>query len=55
MREHFVNEFMAVLSNKLTEDALSIVYQSLTLFVSNYEISERNTEVVPYTGYLPEC
>ena len=55
MREHFVNEFMAVLSNKLTEDALSIVYQSRTLFVSNYEISERNTEVVPYTGYLPEC
>ena len=55
MREHFVNEFMAVLSNKLTEDALSIVYQSLTLFVSNYEISERNTEVVPYKGYLPEC
>lgn len=55
MREHFVNEFMAVLSNKLMEDALSIVYQSLTLFVSNYEISERNTEVVPYTGYLPEC
>ena len=55
MREHFVNEFMAVLSNKLTEDALSIVYQSLTLFVCNYEISERNTEVVPYTGYLPEC
>ena len=55
MREHFVNEFMAVLSNKLKEDALSIVYQSLTLFVSNYEIGKRNTEVVPYTGYLPEC
>ena len=55
MREHFVNEFMAVLSNKLTEDALIIVYQSLTLFVSNYEIGKRNTEVVPYTGYLPEC
>lgn len=31
------------------------MYQKLTIFVSDYEIEPRKTEIVPYEGYLPEC
>lgn len=55
MRERFVNEFVATLSNQISDDALRLVNQKLTIFVSNYDIAQRETNIVPYTGYLPEC
>ena len=30
-------------------------FQQLTIFVAEYEIQPRNTEVAVYEGYLPEC
>lgn len=55
MQERFVNEFMTKLEGKILDDDLRTVYQQLIIFVSEYEISPRNTEVVLYEGYLPEC
>ena len=55
MREQFVKEFVTKLVNQIPDDALKIVYQKLTIFVSDYEIEPRKTEIVPYEGYLPEC
>ena len=55
MRERFVNEFMTKLEGRISDDDLRIVYQQLIIFVGEYEISPRNTEVVLYEGYLPEC
>ena len=55
MREQFVKEFVTKLVNQIPDDALKIVYQKLIIFVSDYEIAPRNTEIVPYEGYLPEC
>lgn len=55
MRERFVNEFLTKIEGKISDDDLKIVYQQLTIFVGEYEISPRNTEVVLYEGYLPEC
>lgn len=51
MRERFVNEFLTKIEGKITDDDLKIVYQQLTIFVGEYEISPRNTEVVLYEGY----
>lgn len=55
MRERFVNEFLTKIEGKITDDDLKIVYQQLLIFVGEYEISPRHTEVVLYEGYLPEC
>lgn len=55
MRERFVKTFMTKLIGEISDDALKIVYQKLMVFVSDYEIAPRNTEIVPYEGYLPEC
>ena len=55
MRERFVNEFLTKIEGKISDDDLKIVYQQLTIFAGEYEISPRNTEVVLYEGYLPEC
>ena len=49
------NELMTKLANQIPDEALKVVYQKLILFVSDYEITPRNTEIVPYEGYLPEC
>ena len=55
MREQFAKTFMTKLIGKIPDDALKVVYQKLIIFVGDYEISPRNTELVPYEGYLPEC
>ena len=55
MREQFVKKFVTKLANHIPDEALKVVYQKLIIFVSDYEIAPRNTEIVPYEGYLPEC
>lgn len=55
MRERFVNEFMSRIADKIPDDALSIVFQQLTIYVADYDIEPRQTDIVPYMGYLPEC
>ena len=55
MREQFAKTFMTKLVGKIPDDALKVVYQKLIIFVGDYEIAPRNTEIVPYEGYLPEC
>ncbi|MDY3058337.1 MAG: site-specific tyrosine recombinase/integron integrase [Mediterraneibacter faecis] len=55
MREQFVNEFIATLSNQIPDDAIKTVFQKLTMFVANYNIEPMYTEIVPYTSYLPKC
>ena len=55
MYEQFVNEFLVKIEDKITYNDLKTVQQCLTIFVSDYDISPKTTEIVPYTGYLPEC
>ena len=55
MREQFAKTFMTKLVGEIPDDALKVVYQKLIIFVGDYEIAPRNTEIVPYEGYLPEC
>lgn len=55
MREQFVNEFLTKIEGKVSDDELKVIHQCLTIFVADYDIAPRTTEIVPYTGYLPEC
>lgn len=55
MREQFTNSFMARLDGKVPDDLLSTIREELFVFTNDYEINKRCTDVVPYTGYLPDC
>lgn len=55
MQEQFVNEFMAKITDLISDVDLNIVYKQLTIHVSEYEVRKKSTEVVIYEGYLPEC
>ena len=46
--ENFANEFVSKLDGKISDEALRTVLQELQVFTSNYDISQRETHVVPY-------
>ena len=54
MREKFVNGFMAKLYGEIPEEYLETVRNKLALYVNDFDISQRETAVVKYTGYLPD-
>lgn len=54
MREKFVNGFMTKLYEEIPEEYLETVRNKLALYVNDFDISQRETAVVKYTGYLPD-
>lgn len=55
MKEQFVNLFMSRLDGKVNDDELSVIRKELLIFVNDYDISKKCTDVTLYTGYIPEC
>lgn len=55
MRERFVNEFMAQLNDIIPDRYLLLIKQKLDVYISNYEISKRETSLAEYTGFIPDC
>lgn len=53
--ENFANEFVSKLDGKISDEALRTVLQELKVFTSNYDISQRETHVVPYQNNIPDC
>ena len=53
MREKFVNGFLTKLYGEIPEEYLETVRNKLALYVNDFDISQRETAVVKYTGYLP--
>lgn len=53
--ENFANEFVSKLDGKISDEALRTVLQELQVFASNYDISQRETHVVPYQSNVPDC
>lgn len=53
--ENFANEFISKLDGKIPDEALRTVLQELQVFTSNYDISQRETRVVPYQNNIPDC
>ena len=54
MREKFVNGFMAKLYGEIPEEYLETIRDKLSLYVNDFDITQRETGVVKYTGYLPD-
>lgn len=54
MRDKFVNGFMTKLYEEIPEEYLETVRNKLALYVNDFDISQRETAVVKYTGYLPD-
>lgn len=53
MRDKFVNGFMTKLYEEIPEEYLETVRNKLALYVNDFDISQRETSVAKYTGYLP--
>lgn len=53
--ENFANEFVSKLDGKIPDEALRTVLQELQVFTSNYDISQRETHVIPYQNNIPDC
>lgn len=53
--ENFANEFVSKLDGKISDEALRTVLQELQVFTLNYDISQRETHVVPYQSNVPDC
>lgn len=51
----FAKEFMTKLDGKVSEEDMLIILRELEVFQSDYDISRKETGIVPYTGELPEC
>lgn len=51
----FVNAFMSKIVENFAEDKLFYIKTELLSFIQNYTITIKETRVVPYTGYIPEC
>lgn len=54
MREKFMNGFMTKLYGEIPEEYLETIKNKLALYVNDFDISQRETAVVKYTGYLPD-
>jgi site-specific recombinase XerD len=54
-KDQFVNQFITNLYEKIPEETLKIVKNELFLYIEDYDLSQRETAVGQYTGYLPGC
>ena len=54
MREQFIDGFMADLNGEVPDEYLRTIRNKLALYVNDFDISQRETAVVKYTGYLPD-
>lgn len=53
--DNFANEFISKLDGKIPDEALRTVLQELQVFTADYDISEKETELIPYENNIPEC
>lgn len=51
----FAKEFMTKIDGKVSEEDMRIILQELEVFQTDYDISRKETGIVPYTEELPEC
>lgn len=54
MRDQLKNEFLLLLNTKVPSEDLRVLSTQLDLILANYEISPRNTELIPYGSDIPK-
>lgn len=55
MSGKFENKFISKLNGKISNDDLKVVMQELMLFAANYDITEKETSIIPYEDVVPDC
>lgn len=55
MCENFTSEFMLKLDGKISNDAMAVVLKELQMYVCNFEIESRKTDMVLYHDVIPKC
>lgn len=55
MEGKFAKNFISKLNGKISDNDLKVVLQELEIFVTDYNIEDRQTELVTYNDILPQC
>jgi Site-specific recombinase XerD len=55
MKEQFVNEFLATVCNNFDSEQLNLIKSKLFIFVDDWEVKRKETEIIPYIDYIPNC
>lgn len=55
MEGKFTRSFISKLNGKISDNDLRVVLQELEVFVADYNIENRHTELVTYNDTLPQC
>ena len=53
--ETFAKEFVTKLDGKVSDEELRLILQELEIFIGDFEIKRRTTDVANYVPFLPEC
>ena len=51
----FAKEFMAKLDGKVSTACMNVILNELELFAQGYDISKKETAIVPYEQTIPDC
>lgn len=54
MKEKLKNELLRLLDKSISIDTIRRIEPMIDIILSNYEIEERKTEVIPYGSDIPE-
>ena len=54
MREQLKNELMMLLDKNVDMDMLRKLEPQIEIILSNYEVEQRKTEIIPYGSDIPE-
>ena len=54
MKEKLKNELLKLLDKSISIDTIRRIEPMIDIILSNYEIEERKTEVIPYGSDIPE-
>ncbi|MEY8509787.1 site-specific tyrosine recombinase/integron integrase [Lachnospiraceae bacterium 42-17] len=55
MEGTFAKNFVTKLNGKISDDNLKVVLQELEIFVNDYSIENRRTELISYENIIPHC
>lgn len=53
--DNFAKEFVSKLDGKISDEELRLILQELEIFIGDFDIKRRTTDVAEYVAFLPEC
>lgn len=53
--DNFAKEFVAKLDGKISDEELRLILQELEVFIRDFDIKRKTTDVAEYVAFLLEC